>query len=66
MRLYGNRSIDHSGGLIKDAKQASYVLLGFALAAVIVSLVLSFGGGRPNSIYKESIMGPDGLPVMKR
>lgn len=34
-----------SGGLIKDEKQASYVLMGFVVVAIIVSLFLFFGGG---------------------
>ena len=37
--------IKHSGGLIKDEKQASYVLIGFFVVAIIISLVLVFGGG---------------------
>lgn len=36
-------TIKYSGGLIKDEKQANYVLLGFAAAAIIVSLFLFFG-----------------------
>lgn len=37
--------IKYSGGYIKDEKQASYVLVGFVIFAVIISLFLSFGGG---------------------
>lgn len=37
--------IKYSGGLVKDEKQASYVLLGFVVLAVVVSLFLIFGGG---------------------
>lgn len=36
--------IGHSGGLIKDERGANYFLLGFAAVAIIISLVLSFGG----------------------
>jgi hypothetical protein len=34
--------IKYSGGLIKDEKQAQYVLLGFIVLAIIVSLFLFF------------------------
>ena len=37
--------IKYSGGLIKNKRQASYVLLGFAALAMIIALVLVFGGG---------------------
>ncbi|PIY58727.1 MAG: hypothetical protein COY98_00465 [Candidatus Yonathbacteria bacterium CG_4_10_14_0_8_um_filter_43_17] len=37
--------IKYSGGLVKDEKQASYVLIGFVVVAIIVSLFLIFGGG---------------------
>jgi hypothetical protein len=33
-----------SGGVIKEEQQAEYVLLGFALIVIIVSLFLVFGG----------------------
>jgi len=33
----------YSGGLVKDARQASYVLLGLAAVAIIISLLLMFG-----------------------
>lgn len=45
--------IKHSGGLIKDGKQASFVLLGFAVAAIIVSIFLFFGRGRVNKTPSE-------------
>ena len=35
----------YSGGLVKDEKQANYVLIGFVVVAIIVSLFLFFGGG---------------------
>ncbi|MBU6431102.1 MAG: hypothetical protein KGJ58_00615 [Patescibacteria group bacterium] len=35
--------IKYSGGYVKDKKQASFVLLGFAVVAIIVSLFLIFG-----------------------
>jgi hypothetical protein len=37
--------IKYSGGLVKDEKQANYVLIGFVAVAVIVVLFLVFGGG---------------------
>lgn len=37
--------IRYSGGLIKDEKQANYVLIGFVVVVIIVSLVLVFGEG---------------------
>jgi hypothetical protein len=35
----------HSGGYIANEKQANYVLLGFVIAAAIVSLFFFFGVG---------------------
>jgi len=37
--------IKYSGGLVKDKKQAQYVLLGFVVVVIIISLFLIFGGG---------------------
>lgn len=37
--------IKYSGGLVKDEKQASYVILGFVALAIVIALVLIFGGG---------------------
>jgi len=34
----------YSGGYIKDERRASYVILGFVVLAMIVSLLLFFGG----------------------
>ena len=39
------RVITLSGGLIKDEKQASYVLLGFVVVAIVITFILIFGGG---------------------
>jgi len=36
--------IKYSAGLIKDKKQAQYVLLGFVVVVIIISLFLFFGG----------------------
>ncbi|OGZ46028.1 MAG: hypothetical protein A2756_04490 [Candidatus Ryanbacteria bacterium RIFCSPHIGHO2_01_FULL_48_27] len=42
--------IKYSGGYVKDEKQASYVLIGFVITAIIVSLLLIFwgSGSRPD------------------
>ena len=37
--------IKYSGGLVKDEKQASYVLIGFVAVAIVIVLFLIFGGG---------------------
>jgi len=37
--------IKYSGGLIKDEKQANYVLIGFVTVTIVISLFLIFGGG---------------------
>lgn len=37
--------IKYSGGLVKDEKQASYVLIGFVVVAIVIVLFLLFGGG---------------------
>ena len=34
-----------SGGAIKDEKQANYVLIGFVALAIIIFLMVIFGGG---------------------
>ena len=37
--------IKYSGGLIKNEKQAQYVLIGFVAVAIIIFLMVIFGGG---------------------
>ena len=37
--------IKYSDGYVKDEKQANYVLIGFVMVAIIISLFLIFGGG---------------------
>ena len=37
--------IKYSGGYVKDEKQAIYVLIGFVVVAIVISLFLIFGGG---------------------
>lgn len=50
-----------SGGAIKSEKQAEYVLLGFVIVAMGISLFLVFGGGSNGSsnnrsrIYQEDL-----------
>jgi len=39
-------TIKYSGGLIKNEKQASCVLIGFVIVAIVISLVLIFGGSK--------------------
>lgn len=36
--------IKYSGGYVKDRRQAEYVLLGFVVVAIVVSLILVLGG----------------------
>lgn len=38
--------IKSSGGYIKDERQANYVLIGFVVVVIVISLFLVFGGGR--------------------
>ncbi len=37
--------IKYSGGAVKDERQANYVLIGFVVVAIVVSLFLFFSGG---------------------
>jgi len=53
--------IKYSGGLVKDEKQASYVLIGFVVVAIIVSLFLIFGGGN-EGYNQENIMDAEFVP----
>lgn len=53
--------IRHSGGLIKDEEQASYVLLGFVLAVFVISMFLIFGrgsGAPPPKIPQSPLESP--------
>lgn len=47
--------IKYSGGLIKDEKQANYVLIGFVAVAIVISLFLFFGGGKPKPSSQEQV-----------
>ena len=51
--------IKYSGGAIKDEKQANYVLIGFVALAIIIFLMVIFGGGSeippsPPTPFQES------------
>jgi len=51
----------YSGGYIRDEKQANYVILGFSVLVIIISLFLIFSGG--TNIPKEALENPEyGLP----
>lgn len=52
-------TIKHSGGLVKDTKQASYVLIGFVVVAIIISLFFIFSGGS-----KIEITAPPGSKII--
>jgi len=41
----------YSWGAIKDEKQASYILVGFAVLTIIISLFLIFSGGNNNKSH---------------
>jgi hypothetical protein len=43
--------IKYSGGLIKNEKQAFYVILGFIVLAIIISFLLFSGGGGEQEIF---------------
>ena len=45
-----------SGGSITEQRQAEYVLLGFTIIAIIISLFLIFGGGDKNVSPNSEIM----------
>jgi len=50
--------IRYSGGLVKDEKQASYVLIGFVVVAVIVTLFLIFGGRGKQKVFTPGAEAP--------
>ncbi len=54
--------IKYSGGYVKDEKQASYVLIGFVVLAIVVSLFMLFSGG---SSSKPAVPSITGAPVEK-
>ena len=44
-----------SGGAIQEQKQAEYVLLGFVVLAITISLFLFFGGNEPEKLPPEEL-----------
>ena len=44
--------IKYSGGYIKDEKQASYFLIGFAAVAIVISAFLIFGNSTSGDLEK--------------
>ena|SRR3989344_4046672 len=63
-------AVKYSRGLIKDEKQASYVIWGFVALAMIISLFLFFGGGgiwensRPDPNSPDYDMPQGGLNIL--
>jgi len=57
-------AMKYSGGLIKDEEQAHYVLLGFTVLAIIVSMFLFFGGKeKPYMPSRQEIQRAMTLPT---
>jgi len=58
--------IKYSGGVVKDEKQASYVLIGFVVVAIVVSLFLFFGGRESKAKFEappgQKIIYPENAP----
>jgi len=54
--------IKYSSGAVKDERQANYVLIGFVVLAIIISLFLLFSGG---SNSKPPVPSITGAPVEK-
>jgi predicted PurR-regulated permease PerM len=50
----------YSGSLVKNEKQAQYVVLGFVVLAIIVSLFLVFGGGGNGTLPPAPSTAPPG------
>ena len=45
--------INHSGGRVKDERQANCVLLGFVVVMVVITLFLIFGGNNSSQIERN-------------
>ncbi len=62
--------IIHSGGLVKNTKQASNIILGFLALAIIVSLFLLFSGSKEVKIEappgQKIIYPSDGPPRLQQ
>ena len=50
--------IEYSGGYVKDEKQANYVLIGFVILIVIISLFLVFRGENEQNTFTPSAEAP--------
>jgi hypothetical protein len=50
--------IKYSGGLVKDEKQAQYVVLGLIVLTIILSLFLLFGSGEKQEIFTPTAEAP--------
>lgn len=58
--------IKYSGGYIQGEKQASYILVGFVVVAIAVSLFLIFGGkGSSDADVQEQKLYPPGSSVLR-
>ena len=56
-------TINLSGGLVKNEKQAGYVLFGFVAIAIIIALFLFFNGNKQTTTPPESYTNkPQFLP----
>lgn len=47
--------ISHSGGMIKDQKQAEYALLGFVVIIILITIFIFVSGNSRNTIPAESL-----------
>jgi len=56
--------VKYSGGLIKDESQADYVILGFVVVAIIISLFLFFGRGSGGE-SRENLFPPGSSALEK-
>jgi len=54
--------IKYSGGLIEDEKQAQYIILGFVVLAIIISLFLFFSGAGQGNIPQPWEQNMNELP----
>lgn len=55
--------IKYSGGLVKDEKQASYILIGFVAVAIILSVFLIFGKGTSDSPKDTKVLPAELSPL---
>lgn len=57
-------TVKYSGGIIKNERQASYVLLGFIVLTIIVSIILFLNILKGPAIPPEALERPEyGLPI---